>query len=227
MPVRQAVVTYLTKLTLMPQKVLYLQGFGAGEEGLSRALADALGPSYQVLTPSFDWLKPVETAKALDAVYRAHADDAPVIVGIALGGFFANYLAREFGSPALLVNPILVPGKALGEFGAVLEILDSYRQLEALEAQQTTLPLRRIVLGMQDRIVNHAENGLRLRDDARLVFLNMGHRVEPEYVATVASLVRELAGSPVEPMFSQEDYLELKLAACSAPMRTVASLERA
>jgi predicted esterase YcpF (UPF0227 family) len=87
--------------------ILYFHGFASsGNSAKSQALAQAFG-SHQVVAPDF----PYDCAAIEDMVEREifkavqNLAEPIVFVGTSLGGFYANYFAAKYDSPAVLVNP--------------------------------------------------------------------------------------------------------------------------
>jgi predicted esterase YcpF (UPF0227 family) len=181
----------------MTQLVLYLHGYGStGDTDTAVNLRRALADDFTVLSPSYDGSDPVAAALQLEALMVTHASAAPVLIGTSLGGFFANYLARVCNVRAVLINPALAPSSSLHKHGENAATLAGYQQLEAAEKVQVHRPARVVVIGLRDDVVDPRTNGLLLKDDVQTVMLDMGHRVEPAYVETIAGLARQLAAMP-------------------------------
>jgi predicted esterase YcpF (UPF0227 family) len=181
----------------MTQLVLYLHGYGStGSTDTAVNLRRALADGFTVLSPSYDFSDPLAAARQLESLMAEHAAAAPVVVGTSLGGFFANYLARVCNARAVLVNPALKPSGSLHKYDESAATLAGYAQLEATEKAQAHRPERVVVIGTRDEVVDPRTNGLTLKDEAQTVMLDMGHRIEPAYVETIAGLVRALAAAP-------------------------------
>lgn len=99
---------------------LYLHGFNSsGESAKGKFLAKALAP-FAVHTPSY----PAEPATAVaylqqtlaGLVLNAQIDEPIILIGSSLGGFYAQYLARQFNLAVALINPALQPTETLAPF---------------------------------------------------------------------------------------------------------------
>ncbi len=52
---------------------------------------------------------PSESIEELRAIIRAHETDKVVLMGSSLGGYYATFLAEEYGFPVVLINPAVRP----------------------------------------------------------------------------------------------------------------------
>lgn len=178
----------------MVQKVIYFHGYASnGNTETAKNLRAALGADFEVVSPTYNGSTPLEAARELQCVCLRDTHDRPILVGTSLGGFFANYFSRTLGLPAVIINPTLAPSASLKKYGEHPNVSNAYAALEAAERRCTTRPARVVILGTQDEVLDHAENGLLLKDVAQLVQVPMGHRVDPAQVGVVANAVRELA----------------------------------
>lgn len=178
----------------MNNQVIYIHGYGSnGNSETASGLRKHLDGQFEVKSPSYSWTKPLEALSGLEALFKLSAPNRPVIVGSSLGGFYANVLARSLNTPAILINPSLYPSKSLGKYGEGETTLREYAELEKKEASMAAKPERVVVLGMNDEVLDHRQNGLLLKDSVRTVLLNMGHRVQPEYYPMIARLVETIA----------------------------------
>ena len=93
---------------------IYLHGFNSGGTSSKARRLRALLAPVPVLSPTY----PVHQARAavdflrdyIAAALRDQASDAPlVLIGSSLGGFYAQYLAPEFDTRIVLINPSLRP----------------------------------------------------------------------------------------------------------------------
>lgn len=96
--------------------IIYLHGFASS--GLSRKgqqLKRWLAP-MPVLTPTFgqdpDTVVSFLRRYISEAIETAPAEPL-LLIGSSLGGFYAQYLARQFFCAAVLINPALVPTQTL------------------------------------------------------------------------------------------------------------------
>ena len=179
--------------TLMVQKVIYFHGYGSnGNTDTAKNLRSALGADFDVVSPSYNGSLPAEAARALQCVCLRDTAAHPILVGTSLGGFFANYFSRTLGLPAVIINPSLTPSVSLKKYGEHPDVSNAYAALEAAERRCTTRPARIVILGMQDEVLDHAKNGLLLKDVAQIVQIPMGHRVDAAQIGVVADAVRSL-----------------------------------
>ena len=178
----------------MVQKVLYIHGYGSnGNTETAKNLRAALGPDFDVVSPSYDGSSPGTAAFMLQATCLKSFPNKPIVVGTSLGGFFANYLSRALHLSGVIINPSLHPSTSLQKYGESADTLDTYAALEAAEQRFISSPSRIVILGTQDDILDHAKNGLMLEHEAEVILVPMGHRVDPAHIETVADAVRKLA----------------------------------
>lgn len=95
--------------------IIYLHGFNStGESAKGLALKHALTHEITVYTPTYHY----DPARAINDLTHYIAqkiaehpkDKKCMIIGSSLGGFYAQYLARQFpGALAVLINPALGP----------------------------------------------------------------------------------------------------------------------
>lgn len=177
----------------MKPVLIYLHGYGSsGTSETATGLRRLLENEFEIITPTYNGANPIEAAMTLDDAVGSAPSDRVVIAGTSLGGFFANYLARKHGLPAVMVNPTLKPSESLAEFHKAQPILDAYIRLEAEEKEFTAMPPREVVVGLNDEVVNPAEHGLTLKNVADILEIPMGHRVEPEFYGVIAKVIQEL-----------------------------------
>lgn len=99
--------------------IIYLHGFNStGESAKGIALQNALKNEIAVYTPTYHY-DPVRAIRSLSGYIaqklasRAE-DEKCMIVGSSLGGFYAQYLGRQFpGLKVVLINPALGPIESL------------------------------------------------------------------------------------------------------------------
>lgn len=102
--------------------IVYLHGFlsspqSAKATALARAVAalpPAIRPRLRVPALFHDPAVAIATVRALvDADHRSDARDQVTFVGSSLGGFYANHLAEQYGTRAVLINPAIRPYEEL------------------------------------------------------------------------------------------------------------------
>jgi len=99
---------------------IYLHGFNSsGASAKGRFFSHALAPA-KVYTPSLppDPDAAMARLRALveDRLAQQTANAGPYLIGSSLGGYYAQYLARVYALPAILINPALQPLITLAPF---------------------------------------------------------------------------------------------------------------
>ncbi|HIF86074.1 MAG TPA: esterase YqiA [Gammaproteobacteria bacterium] len=95
-----------------PATVLYLHGFLSSPQ--SKKAQQTLryckqrGMGENVLIPQMRH-GPAQTMAELKVIVEAQDSRRLVLIGSSLGGFYATYLAEEYGFPAALINPAVRP----------------------------------------------------------------------------------------------------------------------
>lgn len=135
--------------------IFYIHGFNSGGNSSTTKLLKDAFPDAFIQSYSFDINDPIKTytqlANAL-SVFNLDKNET-VIVGTSLGGFWAEFVCRNFGYRAVAVNPARKPfenlSKYLGknknfvtglEYEFTKEQLDSYRDVN-LELNPVAWPL--------------------------------------------------------------------------------------
>lgn len=181
-------------MTSTAPTLIYIDGYGTnGDSNAIRTLREQLSPDFKVCSPVYNGSNPIEALRELDEAVTDAASASMVIAGLSLGGFFANYLARKYNRPAVLINPTLKPSIALAKFHKAQPILDAYVRLEEEESSFSSMPPRRVIVGLQDEIVEPADNGLAMQNIAEVTTIPMGHQLDPAFHGMVVRLVRDLA----------------------------------
>jgi predicted esterase YcpF (UPF0227 family) len=174
--------------------VIYFHGYGStGNTDTAKNLRAILAGEFDVISPTYDCSDPLAARDQLQALVAGFGPDKPILVGTSLGGFFANLMSRLCDLPAVVVNPSLRPSGSLHKYGEDATALAGYQALEAQEHAQPARPPRIVVLGTRDDVVDPHANGAQLTGNTDTVWLNMGHRIAPEFYGVIAELVRKLA----------------------------------
>jgi predicted esterase YcpF (UPF0227 family) len=99
--------------------LLYLHGFRSSPGSVkARKMADIVQNQH----PGVTWWCPQLPASPRKAMALLHSGaahwplDRTAIVGSSLGGFYAAWLARAWGCPAVLLNPAVHPARALAKY---------------------------------------------------------------------------------------------------------------
>lgn len=174
--------------------VIYVHGYGStGNTDTAKNLRATLAGEFDVISPTYDCSDPLAARDQLTSLIDSLKHDSPIIVGTSLGGFFANLVSRLCDIPVIAVNPSTKPSGSLHKYGENARALAGYRQLEDQELAQVSQPQRVVILGTRDDVVNPHTNGALLTVNTETVWLDMGHRIEPEFYGTIANLARKLA----------------------------------
>lgn len=99
--------------------IIYLHGFNStGDSAKGQAMQAAMSDESIVYTPTYGY-DPRQAIQYLneyiqDKLARHPENEHRMIIGSSLGGFYAQYLARQFkGFKVVLINPALGPVKTL------------------------------------------------------------------------------------------------------------------
>jgi predicted esterase YcpF (UPF0227 family) len=92
--------------------ILYLHGFLSSPQSAkaqrTRRYCEQQGLGEQVLIPHMGH-GPAQTIAELRSIIDSQGSRNIVLIGSSLGGFYATYLAEEYGFPAALINPAVKP----------------------------------------------------------------------------------------------------------------------
>lgn len=95
--------------------IIYLHGFNStGDSAKGQAIQSALAGDITVYTPTYHY-QPIQAITHLSSFIQDKLSLQPesenrMIIGSSLGGFYAQYLARQFsGFKVVLINPALGP----------------------------------------------------------------------------------------------------------------------
>jgi predicted esterase YcpF (UPF0227 family) len=157
--------------------IVYLHGFNSAfnpDSDKVRALSK-IDEVYPLSYNSFD----SHTNILYDLLTKTKHLSNPVFVGTSLGGFYAASLASSFGSPCVLINP-LVFGSFFRTAGAIMKdvpmknyvtgeqsvltqtVLDSYATLSLIDCNYEYKPL--LLLDMGDELLDSYETRETLKD---------------------------------------------------------------
>lgn len=166
---------------------VYLHGFNSsGNSAKGRYFAQALAPQ-PVYTPTYS-AEPDAAVRGLSQTLRSlPADTSPILIGSSLGGFYAQYLARQFRLAAVLINPALQPRQTLAAylgwqtnyysreryyFGEQeLKCLAQYEIPEPCSAPVPTL----VLLDAGDELIDYRVAQQRYADCARVIVYSGGN----------------------------------------------------
>ena len=92
--------------------LLYLHGFLSSPQSKKAlqtiAYCEQIGLEDRICVPQMR-CGPAETITELRKIVEAHKDQSVMLMGSSLGGYYATYLANEYGLPAALINPAVRP----------------------------------------------------------------------------------------------------------------------
>lgn len=135
--------------------ILYLHGFRSSPRSFkARRLAGRLA----VLDHSNDWrcpqlpMSPFETIRLAESIIGDTPPASLSLIGSSLGGFYATWLAQQYGCRAVVLNPATAPDQSLDQFlgeqtlwhseGTVTVERRHLDELRALRVKAITLPER-------------------------------------------------------------------------------------
>lgn len=98
--------------------IIYLHGFNSGGRSSKAGQLRSLLAPLPVLAPTYPVHRVPQAPRFLRKFIRRLRRENPhdkklLLVGSSLGGFWAQYLAPEFGAGQVLINPALQPDEAL------------------------------------------------------------------------------------------------------------------
>jgi len=167
--------------------IIYLHGFNSsGRSAKAREIAAQL-PDIKVLAPDI----PADMRDAMpfltDYIGQYAADDL-MLIGSSLGGYYARYLAGQFGCAAVLINPALAPvpllltqlGEQINYYTGVRYALtaDMVQALNAYTPTDETVPLL-VLLDEEDELLDFGLTRRKCHGIAEVVsFPGGSHRFE-------------------------------------------------
>lgn len=92
--------------------ILYLHGFLSSPQSKKAQqtlrYCQRIGLQGSIKVP---WMRngPAQTVDELRAIIESHHEGKVVLIGSSLGGYYATFLAEEYGFPAVLINPAVRP----------------------------------------------------------------------------------------------------------------------
>ena len=149
--------------------LLYLHGFRSSPASFkARMLADRmrlLNRADEFACPQLP-VSPGQAIALIESRYRPSATDT--IVGSSLGGFYATWLAQQFGSRAVLINPAVDPARDLAAYVGPLHTYHDHQpmhfhreyldELRALDAGPISDPQRYLLLAAKgDEVLDWRE----------------------------------------------------------------------
>ncbi|TCV86349.1 YqiA/YcfP family alpha/beta fold hydrolase [Sulfurirhabdus autotrophica] len=140
--------------------IIYIHGFNSSSASLKSSLLKKemarLGQASEFVSPDLPY-EPAKAIRILQNLIEAHsAKDEVKLVGSSLGGYYATYLAENYGLKAVLVNPAVKPYGLLQDYqgpqsniytGEEYVLTQAHmEQLISLEVEPITLPARYLLM---------------------------------------------------------------------------------
>jgi len=182
--------------------IIYLHGFNSsGQSAKAQELAARL-PDIEVLAPDI----PADMRQAIPFLMQYignHADGELMLIGSSLGGYYARYLAGQFGCAAVLINPALEPVplllRQLGEqvnyyTGLRYDLTADMVHALAAYARTDTNPPLLVLLDAEDELLDSGLTQQLCRGMAEIVaFPGGSHRFEhlPESINRIRSFYQQ------------------------------------
>ncbi len=93
------------------EKIIYLHGFNNRlHNDISNKLKYYFGEN--MIIASYDNINPLNAFEQLDLLIRGlMASDKVYLVGVSVGGFWANYFSEKYVLNCILINPVLKPAE--------------------------------------------------------------------------------------------------------------------
>src|SRR5687767_176271 len=146
--------------------LIYVHGFNSSarshKAGLVKSRMDALGRGGEFACPELP-PRPAEAIALLERLVRERPEDT-ALIGSSLGGYYATWLAEEYGVRAVLANPAVRPYELLKDAvgvqtnlytGARYEFTAAYLdELRALEVRHVTPQRYLLVVTTGDEVLD-------------------------------------------------------------------------
>ena len=177
-------------------KILYLHGYGSNGSSDTAAVIRELFPDYQVISPTYTYLDPMNAAEQLGRLCEDNVFD--LIIGSSLGGFWSMYLGQEHCIPALAINPSVNASENLKKYN--IDGLSSlYEEFETYLVMCLTDHDREpctVILGSNDDVIPNQPVEF-LREKVKVVNTDWEHRMpkSPEATVLIRGLGDELMGN--------------------------------
>ena len=151
-------------------KILNIHGFRGDQHNAAYgALTDN---GHEVISPATDYdsEKPKDILDKLRGIIDTESID--MLAGTSLGGFYAAVLSAEYGMPAVLINPCLMPYyhlPKLGYEGDIREYIEISGKLAALDAENI-----HCIIGGSDEVIDTHSFDMRLFGEDRITIIPEG-----------------------------------------------------
>lgn len=176
-------------------KILYIHGYNGTPDGPK---LDMLRKEYQsatIFAPQHDGV-PDHVHDLLDGIASTMDDPEDVIIGNSLGGFWANLFSLRYGVPALLINPVVSPLKALETLGCPFAV--EYAPYEK-EVKADAISPRTVLLAEDDEVLCYRDAFEFFSGICRVELLKSGgHGMnDPESIAIIRDSIPSLFASAI------------------------------
>ncbi len=170
-------------------RTLYLHGFLSSPESMK---GKKLRQAHQKAGIPFDapvlHCSPKDAAGIIEDMIRGFCGDDFCVVGSSLGGFYATWVAENYGVPAVLLNPAVRPWNFMADKIGIhtitgtdktIEVVPEYDpELRAMGKESITKPQRYLtILGDADEVLDWRD-GAKFYAEARQIVVKGGdHRL--------------------------------------------------
>lgn len=192
-----------------PRVILLLHGFKSAMPNHDYyVLQEAFGERYTVAGFNYDYTDVDANRRELDDLFERFLENRDVIVvGTSLGGFWADYAARQAGADAvIMVNPSVKPAdtmrRALGEQYSkkrqlTFTVTEAHAEAYAAATPKVPSAARRLLLlSADDELLDHqvaAETFAETEGTEVVVFEEGGHNLPLERPDVMETLRRFIA----------------------------------
>ncbi len=131
-------------------KILYIHGYDGTPDGPKLDMLRKEYRSATIIAPQHDSV-PGHVHDLLDGIASTLDMLDDLIIGNSLGGFWANYFSLRYGVPALLINPVVSPSKALETLGCPFAA--EYLPYEHQKVKADAISPRTVLLAEDDEVL--------------------------------------------------------------------------
>lgn len=174
-------------------KILYIHGYNGTPDGPKLDMLRKEYRSATIIAPQHDSV-PDHVHELLDGIALTLDMSEDLIIGNSLGGFWANFFCLRYGVPALLINPVVNPSKALGGLGC--SFAAEYLPYEEQSKPGDVAP-RVVLLAENDEVLSYREAFEFFSGSCDVQLLKSGgHGMnDPESIAIIRESVQRLINS--------------------------------
>jgi len=161
--------------------IIYIHGFNSiGPHSAKYAELTKGLPDIVVHAPTYPSNDPDMAIRTLSNFIETHNDEELMLIGTSLGGYYAQYLGRKYGTKIVLINPALSPldavEKHLGEntnfytgekYVVTTDTLSALAQYDVKDYTHEFGTL--VLLDADDEIINYRTASMRYADCADVI----------------------------------------------------------